>query len=426
MKFRHPLAGEKKIVVIIGAGFAGLQAAKALADQPGVHVLLIDKKNHHLFQPLLYQVATAGLSPADISTPIRSEFSGNANIQIHLGRIEHVNLQERVVGGDGTYVEFDYLILACGTRHSYFSHPEWEEFAPGLKTLEHATEIRRRILLAFERAENEPDASMQKQLLTFVIVGGGPTGVELAGAIADISRTVLVKDFKRICPADASVILVEGSSKILGAFHDLLSKKATEDLKALGVEVRTSSSVTAITVDGVHIRDDFLASRNIFWAAGVKAVQLSITPSVETDYADRIVVAQDFSIPSFPHAFVVGDMASFRLSETEFLPGLAPAAIQSGRYAAEVILAGIRGAPVPAFRYRDKGLMATIGKNRAIAQVGPIRLRGRIAWLSWLLVHIVYLIGFRNRTSVLLQWAWSYIFSKRGARLITEKEWRDS
>jgi len=414
-----------KEVLVVGAGFGGLEAGRALARDRGVRVTVVDQRNHHLFQPLLYQVATAGLNPADIAVPIRAQFSRAPNAEVRLGRVASVDLgRKRISLEDGTELGWDFLVLAGGAQHSYFGHPEWEEFAPGLKTLEQATEIRRRLLSAFESAEHEQDPAAQGRLLTFVIVGGGPTGVELAGAIADISRTVLVRDFRKIDPASARVLLLEAGPRILPAFAEELSRHAAEDLRALGVEVRTSAAVTGIDAHGVSIGGERIEAKSIFWAAGVQASSLSRSLGVELDRAGRVMVDADLSIPGHPDAFVIGDMAHLEEPGRGLVPGLAPAAIQEGKAAARNILASIGGRPRRPFRYRDKGMMATIGKHKAIAQTGPIRLTGYLAWLAWLFIHILYLIGFKNRLSVFAQWVWSYVFSKRGARLITNRDWR--
>jgi NADH dehydrogenase len=412
------------LVIIVGAGFAGLNAAKALSNRDGVRVVLVDRRNHHLFQPLLYQVATAGLNPSDISVPIRVQFRHAPNVEIHLGDVDGVNLDKQIVFGDGHEIQYGYLVLACGARHSYFGHPEWEEFAPGLKTLEQATEMRRRMLVAFELAENELDPDTQRAYLTFVVVGGGPTGVELAGAIADISRTAMRGDFRRIDPARAHVVLVEAAPRVLTTFSEELSERARRDLVELGVEVRTNAKVDAIDAEGVTIGAARLPARTVFWAAGVQAERLKIIPPPATDRASRIKVNNDFSLQGYPNVFVVGDMASFEITPGQLLPGVAPAAIQSGEHAATMILRDMVGEPRQPFVYNDKGSMATIGKSRAVAQIGRVSLTGRIAWLFWLVVHVYSLIGFRNRLTVLFNWAWNYIFSKREARLITEKEWK--
>jgi NADH dehydrogenase len=337
-----------------------------------------------------------------------------------------VDLERRlVIQSDPELVfEFDYLVLACGAQHSYFGHPEWEQFAPGLKTLEQAIEIRRRILSAFENAENELDPEKQRALLNIVVVGGGPTGVELAGAIADISRTVLVDDFKHIDPSKAKVILVEMSPRLLSAFSEELAERTRRDLNELGVEVRTSAKVENIDAEGVQVGDDFIPSKSVFWAAGVQASRLRIVPPVESDRAGRVVVKTDLSVPGHENVFVIGDMAAVEDARGKTVPGLAPAAMQQGRHVAKVILDSLHGKERPAFVYVDKGQMATIGKYRAVMETGRWKTSGRFAWLAWLFVHVFYLIGFKNRVSVMAQWAWSYIFSKRGARLITEHQWR--
>lgn len=422
MRLRHPAAETgKKIVAVVGGGFGGLNVTKALSNHSDVFVILIDQKNHHLFQPLLYQVATAGLNPSDIAVPIRAQFSDSENVEVHWGHVTEVNLEEKVIrsGNEDLELEFDYLVLACGAQHSYFGHQEWEKFAPGLKTLEQATEIRRKILSAFELAENELDPGKQKSELNFVIVGGGPTGVELAGAIADISRTVLVNDFKRIDPTKARVILIEAGPRVLASFDEKLSQKTAKDLQDLGVEIRTSSRVTEITEEGVRTGNEFIASKTVIWAAGVQASKIAIFPEVKKDRAGRIHVQSDLSIPNFPDCFVIGDMAAVAMDKDKIVPGLAPAAIQEGKHAAQMILRSIQGQARKAFRYFDKGQMATIGKHRAVVQTDHLKFTGYLAWLAWLFVHILYLIGFRNRVLVLAQWAWNYLFSKRGSRLIT-------
>jgi NADH dehydrogenase len=411
-------------VIVIGGGFAGMKAAQRLSNQPKVRVILLDKNNHHLFQPLLYQVATAGLNPADIAVPIRAQFSDATNVEVHLGRVKAVHLDEKYIVTENHEIEFDDLIIATGTQHNYFGHPEWETYAPGLKTLEQATEIRRRVLSAFELAENTFDPALQKELLTFVVVGGGPTGVEMAGAIADIARTVLVKDFKHINPAQARVILLEAAPKIMAAFDETLAKRACHDLEALGVEVRTSAMVQNINAEGVQVGEEFIRARTVVWGAGVRASPMQFIPEIPLDKAGRVKVNKDLSIPNYSNVFVVGDMASLELEPGKFLPGLAPAAMQAGRHAADNILLTLAGKARKDFVYHDKGLMATIGKHKAIAQAGRLKMTGFIAWLAWLFVHVFYLVTFRNRLSVMIQWAWSYTFSKRGARLITQREWR--
>jgi NADH dehydrogenase len=415
---------QPKTVMIIGGGFAGISAAKALANKEGVHVVLVDQRNHHLFQPLLYQVATAGLNPSDIAVPIRSQFQRASNVEVHLERIHEVNIADQYMTAREHKIPFDYLILACGAQHSYFANPEWEDFAPGLKTVEQATEIRRRLLTAFEEAENVQSAERQKVLMTFVIVGGGPTGVELAGAIADIARTVLVKDFDHINPATAQVILLEAGPRILASFAEDLSARAKKDLEKLGVQVRTGARVFKIDAEGVTVGDQFIPSHAVFWAAGVQAAKMKITPTAELDRAGRVKVKSDFSIPTRPNVFVIGDMASFDLGGGKFLPGLAPAAMQAGRFVAKMILNDVRGKERESFEYVDKGQMVTIGKHKAVAQANALKLTGYIAWIAWFYVHVLYLVSFKNKFSVMIQWTWNYLFSKRGARLITEREWK--
>lgn len=426
---------ETKKILIIGGGFAGLTAAKAFKNQKNFDVTLLDKRNYHLFQPLLYQVATAGLNPADIAVPIRAQFTGADNVKVIWGAARKIDLQNKVVlvrdehghGASNTELEFsyDYIIVACGANHSYFGRSEWEKYAPGLKTLEQATEIRRRILSAFERAENEDSEELQKALLTFVVVGGGPTGVEMAGAIADIAHTVLVKDFRRIDPNSARVILIEAGERVLATFSKKLSFKAQKSLERLGVEVRTGARVSDINQAGVSVGDEFIPTQTVIWAAGVEAAKLEWLPEVKTDRSGRIYVEKDLSISGYPNAFVVGDMALVEIDGVQ-VPGLAPAAIQAGEYVAKVILQDVRESQKKrtAFRYLNKGSMATIGKKSAIVEMGKIKMSGPIAWLIWLFIHIFYLIGFKNRISVMAQWTWSYVFSKRGARLITDKNWR--
>lgn len=426
---------KKTKVLIIGGGFAGLTAAKCFENKNNIDVTLLDRRNHHLFQPLLYQVATAGLNPADIAVPIRAQFSNAPNIKVVWGTAKKIDLEQKKVfvrarhghgvGAPPLELDYDYLIVACGANHSYFGKNEWEDYAPGLKTLEQATEIRRRILSAFERAENETSEEIQKALLTFVVVGGGPTGVEMAGAIADISHTVLVKDFRKIDPNQARVLLVEAGPRILNAFPADLSLKAQKSLEKLGVEIKIDTRVNHIDDQCVKINEETVLARTVVWAAGVEAAKMQWEQTLETDRSGRIKVQSDLSIPNYSSAFVVGDMALAE-SDGKPVPGLAPAAIQAGRHAARIILQDIKDPKKqrPAFKYKNKGMMATIGKKSAIVQAGKIRMAGFVAWVIWLFVHIFYLIGFKNRISVMAQWTWSYVFSKRGSRLITEKNWR--
>ena len=413
-----------KRVVIVGGGFAGLNAAKGLGGAEGVDVTLIDKHNHHLFQPLLYQVAMAGLSPADIAAPIRSILSEYANIRVLLGKVESVDLTRRVIVADIGEFPFDYLLLSCGATHSYFGHEEWEPFAPGLKTLEQATEIRRRVLTAFENAERAADTEERRKYLTFVVVGGGPTGVELAGAIGEMSRFTLAKDFRSINAKSARVILIEAGPRILPAFSESQSAHAMRDLEKLGVQVWSSCKVTSIDADGVQAGKERLRAATVLWAAGVKASPLGRQAGFQVDAQGRVVVGADLSVAGHPEVFVVGDQAVFTHQTGKPLPGTAPVAMQQGRYIAQIIRAETKGRSREPFHFVDKGQMATIGRSRAILEIGSLRLTGFVAWVAWLAVHIYYLTGFRNRLLVVLQWAWSYLTFGRGARLIVDKEWR--
>lgn len=418
------LGSPRKRVVIVGAGFGGLNAAKGLGSQPGVDVVLVDRRNHHLFQPLLYQVATAALSPADIAVPIRAEVSGYPNVEVHLGEVTRVDLANRVVAGGGQELTYDYLILACGAMHSYFGHPEWEQHAPGLKTLEQATEIRYRILSAFEQAETSTDLAEREALLTFVVVGGGPTGVELAGALAEISQTVLVKDFRHIDPRQTRVVLVEAGPRILTMFAEELSARATRDLQELGVDVRLNTRVTHVDAAGVTLGELRLPARTVLWGAGVEPSKLNRALGVEVDRAGRVLVGPDLALAAHPEVFVIGDQAHAAGADGQPLPGLAPVAMQAGRSVAANVLRDLRGKPRVPFSYLDKGQMATIGKSKAILEAGNLRLGGLIAWLGWLFIHVLFLIGFRNRLAVISGWAWAYAFSRRNARLIIPKTWR--
>ena len=415
---------EKKKVVIVGCGFAGLNTAKGLVNKPGVEVTLIDRRNYHLFQPLLYQVAMAGLSPAEIAQPIRGLFPGSRNIRVLQDEVIKVDRQEkRVYTLDNSY-EYDYLVLACGVQHSYFGHEEWEEWAPGLKTLEQATEIRSRVLNAFEQAEKDSDQQHQKRYLTFVVVGGGPTGVELAGAIGEMSRFTLAKDFWHINPSLARVILIEAGPRILPSFHPKLASRVTRDLESIGVQVWTSSFVTSVDQQGVTVGDERINSSTILWAAGVQASRLNEALMVDRDKLGRIVIEADLSLKVDPSIFVIGDQSSFNHQPNGPLPGLAPVAMQMGRKVAKNIVAEVRGEARTSFKYLDKGQMATIGRSRAIVQFGPFKFVGFLAWVTWLLIHIYYLVGFKNRLFVIIQWAWSYLFQARTSRLIVGKTWR--
>jgi len=413
-------------VLIVGGGFAGLRAARDLGSIAGIDVTLFDSRNHHLFQPLLYQVATAGLSPAEIAAPIRSILSAHRNIRVLDERVEGVDLdRRRILTRDADHA-YDVLILACGARHSYFGHPEWEEYAPGLKTLAQATEIRTRVLRAFEEAEKQADPERQRALLTFVVVGGGPTGVELAGAIGEMSRFTLARDFRRIDPTLARVILIEAGGRILPAFAPELASRAVRDLESLGVQVWTQSAVTKIDGTGVEIGNERVETGTALWAAGVEASKLNLDLGQDLDRQGRVHVRADLSLPRHPEVFVAGDQASVAGPDGRPLPGVAPVAMQQGAYLARRIKAWVRDEPfTEPFVYTDKGHMATIGRRRAVLQLGRLQLGGFIAWLTWLVVHVYYLVGFKNRIFVVLQWAWAYLTYRRGARLIVDREWRD-
>jgi len=409
-------------VIVVGGGFGGLNAARALAGRP-VRVTLLDRRNHHLFQPLLYQVATAALNASDIAAPLRSVLRRARNVTVLLAEVQRVELAARRLTLDRGEIDYDALILAAGAGHSYFGHEDWEAFAPSLKTLEDALEIRRRVLLAYEAAEREADGAEQQALLTFVVVGGGPTGVELAGALAEISRQTIARDFRVIDPTRARILLIEGGARVLAAFPESLSERARRSLERIGVEVRTGAIVTRVTADAVWLGSEQIRARTVLWAAGVAASPLAGTLGVPLDRAGRVPVEADLSIPGHPEVFVIGDMSVSRDPSGAPLPGLAPVAIQQGRRAADNVLRRLSGQPTLAFRYRDRGTMATIGRAAAVAVIGGVQLSGLIAWLAWLFVHILFLIGFRNRLLVLFEWAWAYVSWQRGARLIT-RPWR--
>jgi NADH:quinone reductase (non-electrogenic) len=416
---------ETRRVVIVGGGFGGLNCARRLSGRRDLSVTLIDRRNYHLFQPLLYQVAMAGLSPSDIATPIRGSFSSRSNVHVVQGQVEAILPDtRRVLGTAGTY-EYDYLVLAAGAQHAYFGHDEWEDYAPGLKTLEQATEIRRRVLSAFERAECERDITRRRALLTFVVVGGGPTGVELAGAIGEMTRFTLAKDFRNIDPKLTRIVLIEAGPRILPSFEPELSSKATSELERLGVQLWTNSTVTNINGNGVFVGEEHLAASSVIWAAGVQASAIGAFMFTEQDRSGRVRVNADLSVPGYPEVLVVGDQACFQAPYMERpLPGVASVAIQQGKHAADVIVADLEGRKRSGFRYLDKGQMATIGRRRAVMQFGNFRSAGVFAWSVWLFVHIYFLSGFRNRLFVMIQWAWSYLTFARGTRLIVEKEWR--
>ena len=405
-------------VIIVGAGFGGLEAAKKLAGKP-VRVTVIDRTNYHLFQPLLYQVATAALSPADIAAPTRAILSKSRNIEVVLSEVRSVDVAaKKVVTTDGEFA-YDYLILATGARHSYFGHDEWEKLAPGLKSLEDAIELRRRLLLAFEYAEKITDEAAKRAALTFVIIGGGPTGVEMAGAIAEIARYTLERDFRHIDPSSARVILVEGEQRVISGFPEDLSQKALEQLRDLGVEVYTGIHATNLTDAGLNIGDKFIPCRVKIWAAGNNASFVGRSLGVPVDSVGRVMVNNDLTIPGHPEVQVIGDLANFPHQTGSPLPGVSPVAMQQGRHAANNILAMLDHRKPQRFWYWDKGSMATIGRNKAVADLNFVHFSGLPAWLAWLFVHILFLVGFRNRIAVLVQWAWAYITFNKGARLIT-------
>ena len=405
-------------VVIIGAGFGGLEAAKKLACED-VRVSVIDRTNYHLFQPLLYQVATAALSPADIAAPVRGVLSKCKNMEVMLAEVLSVDVGAKKVKLTEGEVDYDYLIVATGARHSYFGHPEWEKLAPGLKSLEDAVEIRRRILMAFEFAERTSDEAARQAAMTFVVVGGGPTGVEMAGAIAEIARYTLAKDFRHIDPSQARVILIEGEPKVLAAFPDDLRDSAMKQLVDLGVEVRTGIHATNLSEQGLQVGDEFIPCRVKIWAAGNTASFVGHSLGVPVDRVGRVIVNKDLTIPNHPEVQVIGDLANFSHQTGQPLPGVSPVAMQQGRHAARNILRMIDGLKPRPFWYFDKGSMATIGRNKAVADLKLVHLTGIPAWLAWLFVHVIFLVGFRNRLAVLFQWAWAYFSFNKGARLIT-------
>jgi NADH dehydrogenase len=405
-------------VVILGAGFGGLSAAKALANSP-FDVTIVDQHNYHLFQPLLYQVATAGLSPADIASPVRSIMRDARNVSVVLAKVGKIDVGRREVVAENRRLPFDYLIVATGAQHAYFGHDEWEAVAPGLKTIDDATYLRRRILLAFEKAETEPDPAERTRLLNFIVVGGGPTGVEMAGAIAELAKRALARDFRHIDPRQARIILVEAAPRVLTAVDPSLSEAAQRSLRQLGVEIRLGAAVTGCDEGGVHLGAETIEARTIIWAAGVMASRAGQWLGAETDRAGRLKVCADLTVPGNPDIFVIGDVACVRGTDGKPLAGVAPVAKQEGQYVAALLKARLRGKTVPPFQYRDFGSLATIGRKRAVAQLGRLKLTGFPAWLLWSVAHIYFLIGFRNRLAVALSWAWSYVTFQRGTRLIT-------
>jgi NADH dehydrogenase len=415
-------AAARPRVVIVGAGFGGLQAAKGLRDLP-VEVTVIDRRNYHLFQPLLYQVATAGLSPADIAYPIRNILRDQANTQVLLGRVIGIDKAARTVETENRHIPYDFLILATGARHAYFGHDEWESVAPGLKKIDDATDIRRRILLAFERAETTHDEAARRRLLNFVVIGGGPTGVEMAGAIAELAHAALAEDFRAIDPREARIILVEAGPRLLPALPEILSAKAKTQLERLGVEVRLAAKVVRCDEGGIGVqvkeRDERIESGCIIWAAGVEASPAAKWLGIPGDRVGRVAVKEDLSVPGHPEIFVIGDTALALDKRGRPLPGIAPVAKQQGAYVARLLRLRLKGKAIAPFAYRHVGDLATIGRKAAVADFGWIRLSGALAWFLWGAVHIFFLIGFRNRLAVLLSWLWAYVTYHRSSRLIT-------
>ena len=408
-----------KKVVIVGAGFGGLTAAKALSKFD-IDITIIDKTNHHVFQPLLYQVATTALSPADISTTIRSVFSQNKNVKVLLGEVRSIDKENKKVFFNGSEIEFDYLIIATGARHSYFGKNEWEKFAPGLKTINDALKIRERILLSLEAAEKENDPAKRQKYLNFVIIGGGPTGVELAGAISEIVNKNVLPDFRNIDANMTKVYLVEALPKILSTYPDKLSEHALQDLKDLQVEVSLGEKVTEINDKGVKVGDKFIESNNVLWAAGNEVSPLIKSLETETDRTGRAIVKDDLSLIENENIFVIGDAAAVKNEKGEYLPAIAPVAMQQGRYVAKVVSKNLNGKERKKFKYNDRGTMATIGKAKAVGVVKGFKLSGLLAWLAWSFIHILYLIGFRNRLRVMVEWIWYYITNRPGIRLIVK------
>lgn len=417
-------AGNKPHVVIIGGGFAGIYAAKSLKRAP-VRVTILDRRNHHLFQPLLYQVATAALAAPDIAAPIRKIFKRQRNVTVLMAEVTGIDARAKKVILDDGEMDYDYLLLAAGARDNYFGNPQWAKFAPGLKTIDDALEIRRRILTAFEKAERETDKKRRRELMTFVVIGGGPTGVELAGALSEIARRTMAKNFRNVDPSEARVILLEGSPRVLPPFDERLSESAKRQLQDLGVEVQTGTMVRDIGNGFVETDAGTIHASTILWGAGVKASPLTASLGAELDRGGRVLVAPDLSVPGHAELFAAGDLAAVKFGEA-FAPGVAPAAIQMGRHAALNIKRLVSKKETLTFEYADKGMLATIGRSRAVAQLGRLRFKGWIAWMLWLMVHIFFLIGFRNRVMVLLDWTAAYITFNRGARIIMEGGSRDS
>lgn len=415
-KFKH--------IVIIGGGFGGVATAKALAKLENCKITLIDRRNYYLFQPLLYQVAMAGLNPSDISVPLRKIFSKQKNMTVLMAEVDSLDLNKNQIGFDGKTLEFNYLILSCGAKHFYFGNDSWEEQAPGLKTIEQATEIRRRVLLAFENAEKESDFQKRQSYLTFAVVGAGPTGVELAGAISEMARMTLFKDFRRADLKKTRVLLIEGASRVLPGFSERSSQMALKSLRDSGVEVFLNSKAAELTSEGITVNGEKIEAKTILWAAGVKPSKISEQIPGDKDSSGRARVENDLSLKNFPHVFVIGDQASFLDLNGKSLPGVAPVAIQQGKHVAQQIISDQRQKPRKSFRYLDKGMMATIGRAKAVVSFGKLEFSGIFAWLVWVLIHILYLMQFKNRIFVFFQWVWAYFSFGTGARLIVHKAWK--
>ncbi|MCB0350406.1 MAG: NAD(P)/FAD-dependent oxidoreductase [Bdellovibrionales bacterium] len=414
----------KKKIVVVGGGFGGVSAVDALSANPEFEIHLVDRRNFHLFQPLLYQIAMAGLSPSDIAIPLRTLFRKKRNVHITLAEVDQLDIANNKIHYDKNWVEFDYLVLCCGAKHAYFGNEKWEEFAPGLKNLEQAIEIRRRILMAFELAEKETDPIIRSKELTFVVVGGGPTGVELAGAIAEMAKHTLANDYHNADLAKIKVMLVEAGPCILAAFPQSLSLTAQKNLKELGVEVIINTRASDLSKDGLQIGDQYVPAKTIIWAAGVLPSSLTMQIPGEKDRLGRALVLPDLSLPEFKNVFVIGDQAACKSKSGEFLPGIAPVAMQQGAFLKDVIVSDMLGRARPTFEYVDKGIMATIGRSKAVVSTKGFNFSGLPAWLAWVFIHLIYLMKFKNRLFVFLQWAWSYFTFGRGARLITHKTWR--
>lgn len=417
------MTNEKKRLFIVGGGFGGVSVARSLVNNKNFDITLIDRKNYHLFQPLLYQVAMAGLNPADISTPFRSLFSGNKNISILMAEVDDLDLANNKIHFDHKWHEYDYLVLSCGAKHSYFGHPEWEDFAPGLKTIEQATEIRRRILMSFELAEKAEPEKIQFYL-TFVVIGGGPTGVELAGAISEMVNKTLVKDFKNADLKKTKVILVDSGDRLLSAFPKELSQATYDALEKMGVEIRLNCFADKLNANGLMLGNEKVKTNTIIWAAGVFPSQLTQKIPSEKDRSGRVIVNKDLSLPNFKNVFVIGDQAAFIDKNKQTLPGLAPVAMQQGQFISKLLLTDIKNLPRPEFNYFDKGIMATIGRSQAVVSVGRLKIKGFLAWVMWVFIHIVFLMQVKNRFFVFINWTWSYFSFGRGARLIVHKTWK--